>query len=193
MSLRPGRFEYKRLAWALAISLAVHLSSYGGYEFARNVLPGWLERLKLLPALAELLRPHKPAPPPVPSAPPLVFVDVNPEIATPEPPKNAQYYSSHNSKAADIDSKLDSNTPKLDGQQTHVVKTDDTSRKSVDKLQPDFKALQKQMEEQSKPKPPPGDLAMANPDTELRPESKTSRSMCGRAHSARWLNWPASR
>jgi hypothetical protein len=172
MSLRPGRFEYKRLAWALAISLAVHLFCYGGYEFTRRVLPDLLERMKILAALAEKLRPHKATPPPQPTPPPLVFVDVNPEAATPEPPKNAQYYSSHNSRAANPDSQLDSNTPKINGQQTHVVKTEDTTRKSSDQLQPDFKALQKQLAEESKPKPPPGDLAMAKPDTQLREESK---------------------
>src|SRR5438445_12639554 len=117
-SLRPGRFEHKRLAWAFAISLAVHLVSYGGYEFGIKVLPGIMQRVKFLAALAHLLHLEKKNPPPTPqqSEPPLVFVDVNPEIATAEAPKNAQYYSSRNSKAANPDADADSNTPKISGE-----------------------------------------------------------------------------
>src|SRR5215472_12504682 len=98
-SLRPNRFEHKRLAWAFVVSLAVHLAGYGGYQFTRLVLPGMLERVKLLAALAEALKPKQHAPP-QPTEAPLVFVDVNPETATPDPPKDAKYYSSKNSKAA---------------------------------------------------------------------------------------------
>ena len=36
LTLRLGRREYKRLAWAFGISLAVHLLCYGGYEILPN-------------------------------------------------------------------------------------------------------------------------------------------------------------
>ncbi len=39
-SLCPGRFDYKRLAWAFAISLAVHLAGYGGYKFTKESFAG---------------------------------------------------------------------------------------------------------------------------------------------------------
>src|SRR6266704_1882236 len=98
MSLRPSRFEYKRLAWALLISLLVHAMCFGGYEFTRRVLPRWLEQMKILAALAHKLEIKKPTPPPPPSEPQLMFVEVNPAVATPEPPKDTKFYSSQNSK-----------------------------------------------------------------------------------------------
>jgi len=161
-SLRPGRFDYKRLAWAFAISLAAHLLCYGGYQFSRTVLPGWLERIKFLAALAEELRKKPNSPPPQPAEPPLVFVEVDPAVATPEPPKDAKYYSSQNSKAADVDSKIDNNIPKINGQHPDLPKLDDPA-KHFEKLQPTLPHPEPKPE-QAKPKPPPGDLAMAKPD-----------------------------
>ena len=169
MSLRPGRFEYKRLAWAFVISLAIHLLCYGGYEFTRMVLPGLLERVKILTALAEELRPKKPVPPPQPGEAPLVFVEVNPAVATPDPPKQAKFYSSQNSKAANPKADIESNIPKIDGNQQHVAKTQDAPRK-FDKLQPSAApAKEAQTAKVAKPKPVIGDLAMAKPDPNLRP------------------------
>src|SRR5579862_678441 len=172
-SLRPGRFEYKRLVWALVISLAIHGGGYGGYRLTRAVLPGLLQRYKILAALADALH-KKPAPPPTPSEPPpLAFVEVNPTFATPEPPKDAKYYSSQNSKAANPDATVDSNIPKVTGKQQEVTKTEDAPRK-FDKLQPTpAPAKETQQEEQAKPKPPVGDLAMAKPETILHPDKGT--------------------
>jgi hypothetical protein len=184
MTLRPGRFEYKRLAWAFGISLAVHLFCYGGYEFGTSVLPGWLERVKFLAALAHHLRAQQKSPPQQPSEPPLVFVDVNPEVVTTEAPKDAKYYSSHNSQAANPDADMNSNVPKITGEQTHVPKTEDTPRSNPDKLQPDFGALDRKEAEQNKPQQPPGDLAMAKPDTTLRQENPPPEHVRPRTLSA---------
>src|SRR3954471_22589937 len=171
MSLRPGRFEYKRLACALGISLALHLFCFGGYEFGTRVLPDWLERVKFLAALAHYLRQHPNTPLPQPVEAPMVFVDVNPQVATPEPPKNAQYYSSQNSKAANPDADKDTDTPKITGQQTHVPKAEDAPRSNPDRLQPDFNALDRKLAAEQQKKPPPGDLTMAKPETTLNPET----------------------
>jgi hypothetical protein len=180
MSLRPGRFEYKRLAWALLISLLIHLFCYGGYEFTRRVLPVWLEHVKYLSALAHRLEPRKPNPPPSqPKEAPLMFVEVTPEAATPEPPKNAKYYSSQNSKAANPDTKADTDAPKISGEQEHVVKTEDAPRKFTP-LQPSpapkdsQAAKENKPAEQAKPKPPVGDLAMAKPTPDLHPDKGTA-------------------
>lgn len=170
MTLRPGRIEYKRLAWAFAISLAVHVFCYGGYQFTRTVLPAWLEQVKFLAALAQELRKKPDTPPPHPTEPPLMFVEVNPAVATPEAPKDAKYYSAQNSKAANPDAEADSNVPKISGAQEHIPKTDNAPRK-FDKLQPTPQpAKETQQAEQAKPKPVIGDLAMAKPDTTLRPD-----------------------
>jgi hypothetical protein len=177
MSLRPGRFEYKRLAWALLISLMIHLVFYGGYEFTRRVLPGWLERVKMLAALGHQLEARKPPPPPPhPTEPPLMFVEVTPQAATPEPPKDAKYYSSQNSKAANPDADADRDVPRISGTQEHVPKTEDAPRKFTP-LQPspapkqEPVAKEEKPAEQARPKPPVGDLAMAKPEPVLRPDT----------------------
>jgi hypothetical protein len=167
-SLRPGRFEYKRLAWALAISLAIHGGGYGAYRLERVVMPVLLQHVRFLAALAEELRPKKPVPPPQPTEPPLVFVEVNPAVATPEPPKDAKYYSSRNSQAADVDSKADTDTPEITGRHPDLPKLDDPSR-HFENLQPNLPRPEPKPE-LAKPKPPPGDLAMARLDPTPRQE-----------------------
>lgn len=176
MSLRPGRLEYKRLAWAVVISIVVHLFCYGGYQFSRTVLPVWLERMKILASLAEQLK-KKPAPAqlPQPVEVPLVFVDVNPAVATPEPPKNAKYYSSQNSQAANPDAEQDTDTPKINGQHDQVPKAEDTPRTPAP-LRPQATpslaqtSKEEQKPQQEKPKPTVGDLVMAKPAPKLQPD-----------------------
>ena len=178
LSLRPGRFEYKRLVWALVISLVFHLLCFGGYEFGRTILPVWMQRVKFLAALAEQLK-KKPVPPPQqPTEVPLVFVDVNPAAATPDPPKDAKYYSSQNSKAANPDV-ADTDTVKIDGRQTVVTKAEDIPRTPAP-LRPNVpqtdaqKGREEQQPEREKPKPAVGDLAMAKPVPKLQPDTGTA-------------------
>ena len=171
--MRLGRPDISRLVWALAISLALHLVVFGGYEVGKkfNVWqnlhwPEWLRKSKLLAAI-----PKPPAQPLVQQEAPLMFVDVSPQQATAEAPKNAKFYSSKNSQAANPDPTKDTDVPKIDGQQTKVVKVEDTQRVKREQLQPDFAALAREREaEQSKPKPAqtPGDMVMAKPDVTLR-------------------------
>src|SRR6185437_1954819 len=185
MSLRPSRFERKRLLWALIISLALHLAGWGGYEFTRRVLPVWLARVKFLAALAEQLQEKKPnpRPPPQPTEAPLVFVEVNPAAATPDTPKNAKYYSSQNSKAANPD-EADTDTPKISGNQELIAKTESAPKiytplrpSPAPSVQDAQKGQQEQKEEKAKPQSPIGDLAMAKPETILHPDTgKAERS-----------------
>jgi len=177
LSLRPGRLEYKRLVWALIISLLFHAVCFGGYEFSRTILPRWLAHIKYLAALAEQLK-KKPAPPPQPlhpTEPELVFVDVDPAAITPEPPKDAKYYSAQNSKAANQEV-ADADIPKITGRQDVVPKAQDIKRTATP-LRPMAppveaqKGKEEQQPEQEKPKPPVGDLAMAKPETRLQPNT----------------------
>ena len=171
--MRLGRPDISRLVWALAISLALHLVVYGGYEAGKKLnvwqnlhWPAWLRKSKVLAAI-----PRPPTQPLVQREAPLMFVDVSPQQATTEAPKNAKFYSSKNSQAANPDVTLDTAMPKIDGQQTKVVKVEDTQRVKREELKPDFAALARQREaEQSKPRPtqPPGDMVMAKPDVTLR-------------------------
>jgi hypothetical protein len=175
-SLRLDRFGYTRLIWALAISLAFHLFCFGSYELGKKFnlwqalqLPEWLRRLT--PAAVMAKQPKKN---PSPNEVPLVFVDVSQQQESKEVPKDTPYYSSRNSQAGGPDADKDSNIPKINGQQTQVIKTEDVPRSPYDKLQPDFSHQNSQDQEAEKAKPtqpvPPGDLAMAKPDAQLRPD-----------------------
>jgi hypothetical protein len=171
-TLRPGRLELTRLAWALGISLALHLVGYGGYEVAKKLnlqMPAWVQRLKELVA-----PPIQPKTPPPQEEMPLVFVEVNPQIAAKEPPKDTKFYSNLNSEAANKDATKDTNLPKIDGHQTEVLKTEDVPRTQFDQLRPSAPDPQRErpVEKPGTPEPP-GDLAMAKPDVTLRPDPGT--------------------
>ena len=82
-SLRPGRLEFSRLSWALALSLVAHLLCYSGYELGKKYnlwnliqLPPWLTKIMT----ASVPQPTEPKEEEIP----LIFVDVNPQAATPE-------------------------------------------------------------------------------------------------------------
>ena len=131
-SLRPTRFETKRLAWALALSVAAHFLIWGGYELGKKT--GLWERLHW--PERKHLAVKKTPPPPVQDSDPSIFLDVDPDQATPEPPKNTKYYSSKNSQAAQPDASRDANQPKLTGKQTDVPQTKDVPRTPNTKVQP---------------------------------------------------------
>ncbi len=99
-----------------------------------------------------------------------MFAEVDPSAATPEPPKNAKYYSSKNSLAANPNPTVETQQPKVDGSQTHVPKAETAARAKQFPLQPSAPKppQDKQAADDSQPKPKggpkPGDLAMAKPD-----------------------------
>ncbi len=132
-SLRLSRSDLERLLIALAFSLLVHLSVFGGYELGKKYgwwqnwhLPAWLHKpAKKPPTLAQI----QPQPQPVD---PTIFVDVL--QSDPEPPKKTIYYSNKNSHASNPDEDKNLNQPKLDGKQKDSPKTEDVPKFS--KLQP---------------------------------------------------------
>ena len=185
-SLRLEQVEVSRLAWALALSLAVHILLYGGYHVGnkhhlwQNLhWPAWLQPPKVLTDL--LTRKKLPLQPPQRQDIPLIFVSVNPAQATAEPPKDAKYYSDKNSRAANPEADKITGTPKIDGKQTEVVKTEDIPREKFTPLQPS-RPIQQSQEAQPeiKPKPAytPGDLTLAKP-------SPTPRTAEGDANEAK--------
>jgi outer membrane biosynthesis protein TonB len=177
-SLRQERAESSRLAWAFVISLAVHLLLFGGYETGKKMgwwnnahWPAWLSPLKKLSEALKKKEPLQAAQPLQPQEPPLLFVDVNPANASPEPPKQATHYSSVNSIAANPEVTKESALPEITGEQKHVIKTEDVPRNKPVPLQPTppvapAPPAPEPVKEETKPKPtqPPGDLAMAKPD-----------------------------
>lgn len=174
-SVRQERAESSRLVWAFIISMVVHLLIFGGYETGRKLQwwenahwPAWLLPVKRLADALKKKDSLRAAQPLQPQAPPLLFVDVNPENASVEAPKNATHYSSLNSQAANPEQDKDSNLPKITGEQKHEPKTEDVPRHITASLQPTLPTppvqAPPQEEVKAKPAQPPGDLAMAKPD-----------------------------
>jgi hypothetical protein len=132
-SLRLNRFETKRLVWALALSVAAHFLVWGGYELGKEY--GLWQRLHRLEQL--LLAAKKIPPPTVQPNDPTIFLTVDPDQVSPDAPKEAKYYSTQNSRAAQTDaSSRDSNQPKLTGRQADVPQTRDVPRTPNTKVQP---------------------------------------------------------
>lgn len=177
-SLRLERLETSRLAWAFAISLALHLGCWGIYTGGKKLgvwekfhVPAWVQ--KLTQPIAKLFNT-----PPKPlfqeTEPPLMFVNVNPDTATSEPPEKAKFYSNLNSKAANPNPDRDTDTPRFSGNQEFVPETENIPRNNFDRLQPvapPQKAQEAEQPQKTKPTQTPGDLALAKPDPNPRRDS----------------------
>ena len=170
-SLRLERAESSRLVWAFAISLVLHLLVFSTYQTGKkfNVWqrvhwPTWMQSHRMLTEILKKqeiaqLQPQQPQVP-------LMFVDVSPAQAVAEPPKNPKGYSDRNSLAANPEATKQTDTPKITGKQTEVVRTEDAPREKFVPLQPTPPAQppqQEQPEVKAKPAYTPGDLAMAKP------------------------------
>src|ERR1019366_8960950 len=185
-SLRQERAEVSRLAWAFALSLAFHLLVFGGYETGKKYnlwqnlhWPAWLHAPQVFKEL--LLRKEAPPPPRPLQDIPLMFVNVNPAVATADAPKDAKYYSDKNSRAANPEPDRIATIPKISGKQEVVPKTEDVPRQKFAPLQPAAPVQPaQQAQEEIKPKPAytPGDLTMAKP-------SPTPRKTEGDANEAK--------
>jgi outer membrane biosynthesis protein TonB len=181
-SLRLQALESKRLAWAFGISIAIHLLCFGTYELGKQLhiwerldWPKWMKTTK---ALTEMLKEQQ-ANQQAEIDPPMVFVEVNPETATPEPPKDAPFYSDKNSKAANPEAVVETTVPEITGRQTEVPKAETVPRETVSKLQPSRpaeRAPEEQEEQKPKPAQTPGDLALAKPqETERKTEGQSDQ------------------
>jgi hypothetical protein len=167
------------LAIAFVLSLAVHLTLFGGWRLGKRL--GWWEhqatwlldlRKKLHPKALQptLAQARTPSPAP-PREIPLTFVEVDPTVASTESPKEAKYYSARPSKAANPDPTLDTMVPKVEGQQTKLVRVEDVPKPSPQPLQPAAppEKAPEQAEAKAKPAENPGDLAKAKPEQIKKP------------------------
>jgi outer membrane biosynthesis protein TonB len=187
-SLRLEQAEVSRLAWAFALSLAFHLAIFGGYHTGQKYhlwqnlhLPAWLHAPKFL---TQLVKKQQPPPPVRARDIPLVFVSVSPAQATAQAPKEAKYYSDKNSLAANPKADTITETPKIEGKQTEVAKTEDVPRQKFTPLQPSRPiAKPQEAQEEIKPKPAytPGDLTLAKPS----PTPRTDEGHADEAKPAR--------
>jgi len=172
-SVRVSRFEMERLGYALALSLLLHVLSWSGYEIGKKFgwwqalhWPHWMQHVQKMPLFQ---------PPPVASQEqPLEFVTVD-QPAT-EAPKNARYYSSQNSRAADLEGNHQTDTPKVDGHQTDVPKVEDVPRHQISKLQPSPPAQPAEQEQAQRPSSvASGDLTLGKPQESQSPEDQQNQ------------------
>ena len=179
LSQRPATTQ-RRLVVALVISLVVHALVYTGWRVAPVVTSFVNATLaKWRPVKREELRPQ-PQPQiarPLPKREvPLVFVEVDPALASATPPKETPNYSTHDSLAANPEpKKLD--VPKIDGSQTRVTRTTDNPKPQPKPMQPAPTPAPPEPKPKEpdpvEPKPPAnrpvGDLAM----TKVQPQPLT--------------------
>lgn len=158
------------LAGAFALSLLLHLMLFAVVELGQRA--GWWRHSVLSSLLSsreqsqERVAENKPEPQ---TEVPIVFVEVDPAVATAEPPKETKYYSSQSSQAANPDATVDTGTPKISGTQELVARTLDQPRVQPEPLQPaappEPVAKQERTENQrAEPEPAsskPGELEMA--------------------------------
>jgi hypothetical protein len=175
-TLRPDQPEFRRLAWAFAISIVIHQMCYGAYRAGSKLdLPARLARLAQQTKILAALIPPPPAPKAKQRQPqelPLIFVDVNPAVAVEQAPPNARFYSNRSSEAANPEADAESDMPKIAGSQTDIVKTEDVRRADLNPLRPNFTPAERDQEpERPQPRAPVevGDLAMVKPESNPRP------------------------
>lgn len=176
--------NYQRRLWtgsvtrAFALSLIIHLVIIGGIELGHQF--GYWDRKEIWRALSsseiesaiQNLRAQNQRDANAIDIP-LVFVEVDPSRATAETPQDAKYYSSVSSKAANPQPLLDSDVPKIDGNQDKVARIEDVPRPMP--LQPsilDPPKMELPPQEAPAPEPSPqeeplaqGDLALSRPGT----------------------------
>ena len=129
----------------------------------------WLLNLtKKLQAIRVAKIPQPPAQPQTREIP-LTFLEVDPSLAIPEPPKDAKFYGAQNSAAANpkVQDKPD---PKLDGKQNKIVRAEDVPKPFP--LQPAVAPPKPEETAQSKPKEEaPGDMVkLENPGKVSQPK-----------------------
>ena len=169
---RWRRWQKDPLLHAFLLSIVFHvelvcLVEIGNYRgwWTASLLPGWLRQPKPSLAAKPMEAPVEPQDlvfrqPPQDEEPPLLYVEVDPSLATIESPAEAQYYSARNSLAANPEPDMDAPTPKVDGNQTKIVKT-------VDTLRPNSKPFN-----QPNPAPAPAPKKVEDPAVQPKPEEK---------------------
>jgi outer membrane biosynthesis protein TonB len=161
------------LVWGFIISLTAHLifagiyyagQKYGWWERARSMF--WIKKAQEALAAAQKTAQLQPEQNPLQEIQ-LQFIDVDPNQVTQEKPKDTPFYSAVNALAANRNSDIDSNKPKLEGEQKDSPKTQTSENRNPFPLQPKAERGAEQKEETQEPKPKGGpkvgDLAMAKP------------------------------
>jgi hypothetical protein len=166
---------------ALLISLLLHVLIFSLWRTGvaqgwwRNIaIPLWMQRVSkaLLPTVPKKSEAD------IPSPTELSFIEVDPALATPEPPKKPMFQGAQNTVAANREIKVLSAMPNIDGTQEKFLKTIENAKPApkaapVTPSPPQVTASQPQtappqpqtapVRNAPKPSYTPGDLAMVRP------------------------------
>jgi hypothetical protein len=153
---------------ALIISLLIHLLVFFTYRIGQSqgwwtnmAMPRWMEAIAraLTPAIPNKIAAAKPAPTP------LMFVQVDPANAVPEPPKAPKFYGANNTIAANPEITKPSTVPDIRGQQDKVLKTTEDGKPKAQPLQPTPPPRPESVPKTAAAKETytPGDMASAKP------------------------------
>ena len=175
------------LVRAFSISIAAHLLFFTSVELAFRL--GLLDK-RMFPALllAERARPKadpnsadKKAQIAEVIEIPVVFVNVDPSKAAKAPPKNTPNYSTHNSEAANAETKIEAEKPKITGRPDDTPMTRTVARTETPAPASALQPAPPQAKEEAQPLqrnparpkpeegPNPGTLAMAKPASAPEP------------------------
>lgn len=164
---------------ALVISLILHLLVYSLWRVGqaqgwwRNfAMPSWMQ---LVSKAMMPLPPKKPAEE-LPSQSQLTFVEVDPALATAEPPKKPMFQGAKNTVAANREVKELSVMPNIDGRKQDFLKTTENAKPKAQPAPapqptpPPTPAQPQTTPQQNAPKQSftPGDLAMARPSDKVQ-------------------------
>lgn len=163
------------LILAALISLALHLTIFAGWKLNQRygwikppALPAWLTKVsqKLSPQNSKFFpRPEK-------TEVPLIFVDVDPNLAVKEPPKETKFYGPANAQAASPVKTVPSELPEIQGKQDKVIKTTENSKSKAQPLQPSPPVPDETQPPEPKAEPKEkqvvGDLAIAKPQDQVK-------------------------
>lgn len=138
-----AKFDRMRdpLVVALCLSMSLHFLFYGIYR-AGNAFGWWDVSLPFLQRILTKMNSSMVDPEEIAEALkrqqelaeqeiPMMFVDVMPDQASTEAPENAKFYGAVNSQAANADADIESDVPKIDGDQEKIVKTVDVAQNSI--------------------------------------------------------------
>jgi hypothetical protein len=165
---KSWHWKENTLVLAAAISLATHVTIFGGWKLGQHFgwwknqqLPAWMQ--KISESLAKLPNAKK-FPPQARNEVPLIFVDVDPQSSQKEPPKETKFYGAANSQAASANP-AESKLPEILGKQDKVIKATENSKSKAQPLQPSPAKPDQTDAKESKPKEKQiiGDLALAKP------------------------------
>jgi hypothetical protein len=166
----------KLLVRALILSVLLHLLILSVWREGKAqgwwrdlAMPRWMQWVSkaMMPSALK-----KPAPD-NPSQSQLTFVEVDPALATPEPPKKPMFQGAKNTLAANREIKVPSEMPNIDGHQEKYLKTTENAKPTPQKAAPTPPPTPPQPQitpRQSAPKQSytPGDLAMVRPSDKLQ-------------------------